>query len=233
MQGLQPPGVAWLRKPRLRDTPGFSLGVTPCSLSWRTVFHPEAPLPHRLLPVSSSWTQTPGVPLPTERTPPPPPNFRKFGLRLPSPKQVQAQFHLLAPLSAPDLHCSRSRRPPHQEQLLLLRSPACPRPGPPGHAPAPRAVPDTRLGRMGARGRTPSSKRLPRAPQARGPRPTSPAWAARSPARTPRAPVTGLPACSPSRQSTSPGSSSSRPLKLHTTRPCSSRMASAVAIASL
>lgn len=33
MQVLQTLGVAWLKKPRLEDTSGFSLRVTPCSLS--------------------------------------------------------------------------------------------------------------------------------------------------------------------------------------------------------
>lgn len=101
------------------------------------------------------------TPPPTARTHPPPPNFRKFGLGLPSPEQAQAQPNLLAPLSAPDLHCSPGRRPPQQEQLLSLRLPARPRPGPPGHTPARRAAPRTRLGARGARGRMPSSRRPP------------------------------------------------------------------------
>lgn len=113
------------------------------------------------------------------------------------------------------------------------------RPGPlPARGPssgsrtAPALGPPARLGN-GRQGSEAPSQAAARAQHASGPCPTSPAGAIRFPARTPRVPAPGLPACPPGRRSTSPGSSSSRTLKLHTTRPCSSRMASAVAIASL
>lgn len=66
--------------------------------------------------------------MPAAHTPPPPPNFRKFGLGLPTPKQAQAQPRLLASLLEPDLHCSLSRRPPTKTRFsrsgpLLARGP--------------------------------------------------------------------------------------------------------------
>jgi hypothetical protein len=133
-------------------------------------------------------------PPPTARTPPSRPNFRKFGLGLPTSEQAWAQPRLPALLPVPDLHRSAA-----EDHRTMTRSPTS--------APSPPAV--RASGSRTAPAHSPPGRPEKGAPGSERPAPgvhlhparTRPvshlsgwAGATRSLARTPRAPAPGLPA---------------------------------------